>query len=229
MVLSTTSENPLPELVKSWGPVNWNASTPPRLTVKLFSVYGPWPGAWLISMPMKKVLPPISVRIWSTVYVGDTVTWGDVGLTGSTVNPNPAGLLHEGLPITQGLFSVCWNTALSGVSAMGSAPAVSGRPASIRTVSPINDSTRLMAPSFLSFWLAAGNHPAWSVPFVGQAAESTWKRGLGAHRSTFKERSGICSGKLHAPSGKNPGQESPGASATLFTRLTFTCFTLVPS
>jgi hypothetical protein len=33
------------------------------LTVKLFSVYAPCPGAWLMSTPMKKVSPPISVRI----------------------------------------------------------------------------------------------------------------------------------------------------------------------
>jgi hypothetical protein len=52
-----------------------------------------------MSTPMKNVLPPASEpRIWSTEQVGDVVIWGDVGLTGSVVNPKPAGSVHHGLP-----------------------------------------------------------------------------------------------------------------------------------
>jgi hypothetical protein len=115
----------------------------------------------------KELLPPSNVRIWSTVYVGDGVIWGDVGETGSVVNGNPAGLLHEGLPITQGLFSVCWNTPGPGVSAMGTASAVSGRPASIRSVSPSNDDPRFMALLFPVLLVSVGDAMASSVPFVG--------------------------------------------------------------
>ena len=42
-VLSRASEKPLPELVRSVGPVYWNASLPPTLTVKLFRPYGACP------------------------------------------------------------------------------------------------------------------------------------------------------------------------------------------
>src|SRR5712692_7374466 len=114
-----------------------------------------------MSTPMKKALPPpSSVRIWSTVYVGETVTWGDVGLTGSSVNPNPTGLLHEGLPITHGLFCVCWNTPLSTERATGTAQAHTGRPSKAGTTSPISTNVWFMAPPY-----------AHSVPLVAGPAK----------------------------------------------------------
>lgn len=105
---------------------------------------------WFWSIPTKKLVPTIPV-ICPTVYTGElTFVMGSV-FAGNSVKSNPAGLLHEGSPRTQGLLSVCWYIGYPITRLSETAPAVTGASTDIATMTETNmrPTTRFFMASIL--------------------------------------------------------------------------------